>query len=100
MNHLYKGKAKIISAWASVLLLLTITLYSNGNSFFNEHFHRYLTTDTIPKKPVGNDIRNDTAKQLRVIKPGPALKTANRSDTSIVTKIDTLQFKGSKDSPF
>ena len=98
MNHLYKGKAKIISAWASVLLLLTITLYSNGNSFFNEHFHRYLTTDTIPKKPVGNDIRNDTAKQLRVIKPGPALKTANRSDTSIVTKIDTLQFKGSKDS--
>ena len=98
MNHLYKGKAKIISAWASVLLLLTITLYSNGNSFFNEHFHRYLTTDTIPKKPVDNDIRNDTAKQLRVIKPGPALKTANRSDTSIVTKIDTLQFKGSKDS--
>ena len=98
MNHLYKGKAKIISAWASVLLLLTITLYSNGNSFFNEHFHRYLTTDTIPKKPVGNDIRNDTAKQLRVIKPGRALKTANRSDTSIVTKIDTLQFKGSKDS--
>ena len=98
MNHLYKGKAKIISAWASVLLLLTITLYCNGNSFFTLHFHSYLTTDTIPKKPVITELKNDSIKQQRSIKPDQPVKNTNGSDTDIVVKTDTVQIKGSKDS--
>ena len=74
MNQQYKGKTKILSAWAMVLLLAAITLYSRANRFDGLHFHSTLTTDTIPKK-------------INAIK-----------DTGIIAKIDTLRFRSSKDS--
>ncbi len=101
MNHLYKGKAKYISTWASLLLLLTITLYSNGTIFSASQFHTYLTTDTIPKR--NRAVNDDSLKLLKIkrqelIEKAKTVRDAKIADTSVVTKIDTVHFKTSKDS--
>jgi len=106
MNHLYKGKAKYISVWAPVLLLLAITLYSNGNSFQSKYFHSYLTPDTIPKRKPAIGLQRpaniDTASR-QINKPrNPTIEPASDenafTDTSVRPKIDTFSFKSSKDS--
>lgn len=64
----------MLSVWALVLLLATLTLQgmSHGNSW--HYFHSTLTVDTIPAK----------------------FKTA--ADTILIVKTDTLRFRSSKDS--
>ncbi|HMC99415.1 MAG TPA: hypothetical protein VKH37_04650, partial [Ferruginibacter sp.] len=92
MNHLYKGKAKYKLVLATLLLLIAITLHSNGNSFHNKFFHSSLTPfeakgrDTIPKN------------KLPSRPPDTSLVKKKVPDTSIITKIDTVHFKASKDS--
>lgn len=95
MDQEYKGKAKIILAWATVLLFLSITLYGTGNRFVFWQFHRNLTTDTLPKKivPVNNRASGDSLGRKTSIGNQPL-----KNDTSIIQKIDTLNFRISKDS--
>lgn len=99
MNQLYKGKAKYILAWASVLLFMTITLYGRVNSFEPGYFHTNLTCDTVPKRvPEANDtIAKPTPPERRNINP-PVPNDALKGDTSIVPVSDTFNFKIGKDS--
>ena len=97
MNQLYKGNAKIISVWASVLLLLFITQISNGNGFCPAYFHSYLTIDTVPKKNTSDNIVpvNNISRLQNLIVPG---KSVSNKDTIVIPRIDTVQLKTSKDS--
>ncbi|MGG9962875.1 putative LPS assembly protein LptD [Ferruginibacter sp. SUN106] len=93
MNHLYKGKAKYILTWASALLLAGITLYAGTNSFNAPYFHSYLTSNAVLNN-AGTQIIVDTPP---VKKPDSNLIKKQLPDT-IVTVIDTINFKTSKDS--
>ena len=107
MNHRYKGKAKYISVWTPVLLLLAITMYSHGNSFHTLYFHSSLTADTIPKRnlPVKKTppVFADTSSTNK-IKPQhssgirPVSDEVSTPDTITQPKTDTFRFKTSKDS--
>ncbi|MBL0146620.1 MAG: LPS-assembly protein LptD [Chitinophagaceae bacterium] len=89
MNQLYKGKAKYILAGAMLLLFTAITLYANTVVYTNKKFSTYLTIDTVPKV----EVKNATVKNNE-----DRLISKSSKDTVIVPKIDTLQFKSSKDS--
>ena len=90
MNQLNKGKAKNISVLALILLLFTITLYCSASGFNTMHFHSYLTVDTIPAS------KTDSAKlKSNVTIASSSLKKL--ADTNIVQKIDTFNYKPSKD---
>ena len=91
MNHLNKGKAKFISVLALVLLLLTITLYCSAGGFHTVHFHSFLTVDTLPVNKADSQnskfkIQNESAAVGKI------------ADTTIITKIDTLTYRPSKDA--
>ncbi len=91
MNHLNKGKAKYISVWALVLLLLTITLYCSAGGFHPSHFHSFLTVDTLPlNKTDSQKLSNKTTNDVVAIK--------KIADTTIINKIDTLTYRPSKDA--
>src|ERR1700754_3487860 len=99
MNHLYKGKAKYISAGASVLLFMTITLYGSVNSFQPNYFHSYLTTDTVPKKNVLEKIvPPKTPAEVKVAPKNELLDNATVVGDTLVPVVDTFHFKSSKDS--
>ena len=96
MNHLHKGKAKYISVWVSVLLLLSITFWCNANVFSTNHFHSYLTTDTIP-------VRSSTTSSIISTSPfskdsALVVPVSRRIDTVIVPKVDTVEYRSSGDS--
>lgn len=84
MNQLYKGKAKNILIWLTVLMLSVITLYANNTGYTEPYFHIILTTDTIPSIKIDGN-KNDT------LLPGP--NRANKNDSIPVT--DTFSFKTS-----
>ncbi len=101
MNHLYKGKAKYISVWASMLLLIAITLYGNGNSFHRWYFHSSLTPDTLPRKKQPVNKVNSTREKNNVSDTAeirPVSDEAAVPDTIIAPRVDTFHFKSSKDS--
>ncbi len=91
MNHLNKGKAKLISVLALVLLLVTITLYCSARGFHTVHFHSFLTVDTLPV----NKKDSQKLKAPAIIDPAAVGKIA---DTTIINKIDTLNYRPSKDA--
>ena len=91
MNDQNKGKAKWITVWASVCLMMAITLYASGYGFHPAYFHSFLTSDTVPQKNI-----NDRA---HVIDTLPKLsQQIGVADSFKVAKIDTFHFKTSKDS--
>ena len=103
MNHLHKGKAKIILTWALVTLLLLVTCYSNGYIFSERYFHSYLTVDTIPKKRETDNKINAQVKLPKITVPAESVKISSLKDSipkdsMVVQKIDTIQFKRSGDS--
>ncbi len=105
MNYLNKGKAKNISALASVLLLFTVTVYCSGNRFYAAGFHSYLTTDTIPVKVDSNKnyLKTDAGKSTGQVKqnqinPDTIIKPNRTTDTIIETNVDTFLFKASKEA--
>ncbi len=91
MNHLNKGKAKYISVLALVLLLLTITLYYSASGFHTSHFHSFLTVDTLP-------VNNADSQKLKLKNKNDSAAVGKIADTTIVTKIDTLIYRPSKDA--
>lgn len=91
MNHLNKGKAKLISVLALVLLLVTTTLYCSAVGFHTVHFHRFLTVDTLPVN------KTDTQK-LKAIAKINADAVLKNADTTIINKIDTISYRPSKDA--
>ena len=91
MNQLNKGKAKYISVLALILLLFTVTLYCSASGFNTTYFHSFLTVDTLPV----NKADSQKVKIKNQNEP-PALKRI--ADTIIVTKIDTLTYRPSKDA--
>ena len=96
MNQLYKGKAKLISVWASVLLLMTLTLYGSSRAFHFLYFHSSLTSDTLPHKipvPV-RTIQNTPSGAPKKIKGSDTLITGRR-DTLITPVTDTIHLKTS-----
>jgi LPS-assembly protein len=82
----YKGKAKYIFDGVWLLLFATLTLYTNAVVYAQQKINASLTNDTIPKTLIVKDSFN--------IKKSSLIK----KDTIIVPKIDTLQYKTSKDS--
>ena len=91
MNQLNKGKAKYISVLALILLLFTVTLYYTASGFNTTYFHSFLTVDTLPV------IKADSQKvKIKNQNEPSALKRI--ADTIIVTKIDTLTYRPSKDA--
>lgn len=88
MNQLNKGKAKYILALAFVSLLLSITLNYAANGFNAEHFHSYLTTDTIPVS------KNDSVK-FKVDKDTIPSTEKKIADTNIVVRTDTFTLRTS-----
>ena len=98
MNQLNKGKAKYISVLVSALLLLTITLYFNAAGYNAQHFHSFLTADTVPVRAgkIIDSIKNKAATNPTISEEPLALKKV--PDTGIVIKKDTIGFKSSKDS--
>ena len=91
MNQLNKGKAKIISVLALLLLLYLLTLNCSASGFHTSDFHSFLTVDTIPFN------KADTQKLKSVIQSEPVVSKKN-TDTSIVVKTDTFAFRSSKDA--
>lgn len=87
MNQLNKGKAKCISVLALILLLCNLTLYCSASGFCSVHFHSFLTVDTLPlKKPDSLNINNTAT---------PAVK---KTDTTIINRIDTFNYRTSKEA--
>jgi LPS-assembly protein len=86
MNDRYKGKAKYIFESVWLLLFATLTLYANPMVYAQQKIKSSLTNDTIPKIVIAKD--SFSLKKSSLIK----------KDTTIVPKIDTLQYKTSKDS--
>ncbi len=97
MNQQHKGTAKYISVWVLVLLSTAITLYCSAYGFINSDFHSYLTQDTIPQTVNPDTTLKKIADNKTVVLSEPIANTII-SDTSIEIKIDTLDFKKSKDS--
>ncbi|MBK9485693.1 MAG: hypothetical protein IPO01_10940 [Chitinophagaceae bacterium] len=91
MNHLNKGKAKYISVWALVLLLLTITLYYSASGFHTSHFHSFLTVDTLP-------VSKADSQRLKVKIQNDSAAIGKIADTTIINTIDTLTYRPSKDA--
>ena len=91
MNQLNKGKAKYILVSALLLPLFSITMNCSANGFNADHFHSFLTTDTIPVN------KTDTQKLNSKTNP-PLLLEKKIIDTNIVVTRDTLSFKTSKDA--
>ncbi len=99
MNHLYKGKAKYISVWASVLLFMTITLYGRVISFQSNYFHSSLTTDTVPEKnELQRLVRPATAAPVKVAAQKDMPLNVTAAGDTIIPVVDTFHFKTSKDS--
>ena len=98
MNQLNKGKAKYISVLVFALLLLTITLYFNAAGYNAQHFHSFLTADTVPVRAgkIIDSIKNKAATNPTISEEPLALKKV--PDTGIVIKKDTIGFKSSNDS--
>lgn len=94
MNHLYKGKAKYILAWAPALLFAVITLYGSNKSFNPGYFHSYLTTAALIPGKNANQIIIDTPPVKKILPDSNAVKL---KDTTIAV-IDTITFRTSKDS--
>jgi LPS-assembly protein len=91
MNHLNKGKAKYISVRALALVLLTITLYCSAGGFHTAHFHSFLTVDTLPVTKADSQI-------LKIKNQNASAAVGKIADTTIITKIDTLTYRPSKDA--
>ncbi|MGC4103896.1 putative LPS assembly protein LptD [Ferruginibacter sp.] len=91
MNQLYKGKAKYILTWALALVFTGITLYGGNYSFNEHHFHSNLTD--IPANKNEKNIAD-----IVIVDTPPVKKSI--PDTSHITevKVDTFNFKTSKDS--
>ena len=89
MNHLNKGKAKYILVLATLLLLFSITMNYSVSGFNTNHFHSFLTTDTLPvEKKDSSKLKAKTESELS------PLKRNTSADTII--KTDTFSFRTSK----
>lgn len=93
MNQDYKGNAKLISGWATGLVLMMITIGSNG---YASKFHISLTTDTIPVKKKPAFPLSDTSKLPSLLSPDTIPKRI--TDTTIVATIDSFNFKTSSEA--
>ncbi len=107
MNHLYKGKAKYILAWALALLVAGVTLYGNNIRSSSFYFHSNLTNSTA-----GDEKKSMTSMQyFAVIDTPPVKNTADTTQLKIkndsatkkiidtlVNFTDTFTFKRSKDT--
>jgi LPS-assembly protein len=105
MNHLYKGKAKYISAWALTGLLAIATLCGGAHSFTGKHFHTSLTNNTAlknKKTPAAPAVAFIDTPPVKIRTDSLAIKKRNdslrivRADTINIT--DTVSFKTSKDT--
>ena len=110
MNHLYKGKAKYISAWALGLLFAGITLYGSSNHLHSTYFSSTLTNDTSVKKKTTT--KSLTALPQTIVADTPPVKKntdttqlKNINDTTgkkiidtLVNFTDTFSFKTSTDT--
>jgi LPS-assembly protein len=98
MNQLYKGKAKYISVSTLALLSLAITLYGKAGRSQHDHFHSYLTSDTLPKKNTSTVVPSSVDSNS--IRNKNNARVGNRAiiaDT-VVPKVDTVNFKMSKNA--
>jgi LPS-assembly protein len=91
MNQLNKGKAKNILVLVLLPLLFAITLYCSASGFYTTHFHSFLTVDTIP-------ITKTDTQKLKSNSTATLLSSKKYADTNIVQRIDTLNYKPSKDA--
>jgi len=104
MSDHYKGKAKNILAWLSVLPFIILTYCSNADNSHVTQFHNSLTqailSDTIPL-PVVRDT-TDSLQRPRSVSPGSRLtrqgNRTSRNDTIIKPVVDTFSFTASSDS--
>lgn len=86
MNHRYKGKAKYFFGSVWLLLFAILTLCTKDTVYAQQKSNVALVKDTIPKALSTTDSlsqKNTATKKL---------------DTLIVPKIDTIQYRISKDS--
>ena len=85
MNHTNKCTAKFFSLCAGATMMLLLTLCNTGSGFNDIKFHISLTADTIP-------VVSKINKEVSVIDSSKRSPT----DTSIVPKTDTFNFKIAK----
>ena len=101
MNNILKGKAKYISASIGMALIIAVTVGAADKLHFTPQIFKTLTTDTIPNTPKSKPVTPGKRKMLitdSVIKKDTLLKS-NRPDTDIISqKVDTFNFKISKDT--
>ncbi len=97
MNHLYKGKAKIILAKLTALLLLVLTFTCDTVAIDHFYFHISLTRDTIPLKKNNLKIGGHLPAMPAILRKESIPETLF-TDTTKKTVVDTILFKSSKDS--
>ncbi len=105
MIHSYKGKAKYISAWVVLVLLVALTSFGGNKFVYNNSFHNSLTADTVPQRIKRNKIpvKQDADKIIeRTIQQKEAEKAKAKTDTADVPVADTFSIKyakGALDAP-
>ncbi len=103
MNNLYKGKAKNISAWwyLPLLILLAFYLHSVGyNGKNNYHFYGNIIVDTPPISTKNIDTNKLVVKKKKDTIRLPSFGEEKKKpvDTTLVKYSDTFAFKKSKDT--
>lgn len=99
MNQLYKGKAKYILTWALALLVAGITLYGSNSSFYLSHFHSNLTYQPVQlKNNITNYIDTPPVKKVDSGFIKKQLADSVLVKDTVITVVDTVRFKTSKDS--
>jgi LPS-assembly protein len=102
MNHLYKGKAKYISAWwylpLFVLLTYHLQSYATYNSGQFNNIHSIIDTPPPVFKII--DTPKIATKKKPTEKTGPSFGEEKKTnvDTTYIPNTDTFTFKKSKDA--
>ncbi|MBK7435050.1 MAG: LPS-assembly protein LptD [Chitinophagaceae bacterium] len=81
------------------LLIASLTMYGKAIRSGDHHFHSFLTPDTVPKKPA-MPLNNNPEEPLlqKNVTPKNYVPRTTGTDTSIISKNDTLDFRISKDT--
>ncbi len=105
MIHSYKGKAKYISAWVVLVLLVVLTSFGGNKFVYNYSFHNSLTVDTVPKVKQRTKIPTKQATDQiveKIIQQKETTKAKEKADTADVPTADTFSIKyakGALDAP-
>jgi hypothetical protein len=105
MIHSYKGKAKYISAWGALVLLVVLTSFGGNKFVYNYSFHNSLTADTVPEPKKRNKILTKQAADKvveKTIQQKEITRAKEKTDTADVPTADTFSIKyakGALDAP-